>query len=350
MSEPLICFCGGGSGGHLSPLYALYQEWQKQQKTNHIKFILPNNQFDISYCQARQLPFYTLHGTRFYQGNPLKISLKLFLAVLEIVLLFRRQKPQAIIGTGGYGSVPVYLYALINNIPLFLIEPNKIAGKVNKAFSPFATIIFTHFAKPHGLKSYQAKIKNFGNPIVTAIPPNTIATKRRQLLVFGASLGAESINEFMQRLIQANLLSNPVTWITGQKSFAQYQHLHCPPQITIYPFYDQMPELYTKSCLAICRAGINTVNEIHFFQLPAIFIPYPHHQDRQQYLNCEHLIQSQACLLWEDEFLKDIKSQQLLLELLNKAHEIDTMSQKFPDYPQRNAAKNIIATLRGYCT
>jgi UDP-N-acetylglucosamine--N-acetylmuramyl-(pentapeptide) pyrophosphoryl-undecaprenol N-acetylglucosamine transferase len=346
MKEKLICFCGGGSGGHLSPLYALYQKW-KPEKNYRLRFIIPGNKFDINYCHQKKLPAFTLSGTRFYQGNPLIVLIKLLRAILEIQAFLKNKEVCAIVGTGGYGSAPVYLYAIWQNIPLFLIEPNKTAGKVNKWFSPFAKRIFTHFEQPEGLKKqFLIKIKPFGNPIADGI--KTAETARTRLLVFGASLGAESINEFMEKLLQKKNgeIYFPIIWITGHKQFDRYRHWHNPPEVNVYPFYNNMTELYENSFLSLCRAGMNTVSEIHFFQLPAIFVPYPGHKDRQQYLNCEHLVKSGACLLLEDQKLKEESSLNFFTELLQNRTEIEKMRKKFPDYPRQNATANIINEIK----
>lgn len=346
MRQNIVCFCGGGSGGHLSPLYALYKEWDVENN-GRPWFIIPGNEFDINYCHRKGLPAFALSGTRFYQGNPLIILLKLFKAIMEIQTFLKDKKVCAIVGTGGYGSVPVYLYALWQNIPLFLIEPNKTAGKVNKWFSPFAERIFTHFEQPEGLKKqFSAKIRAFGNPIAEGDKPPE--TPRNRLLAFGASLGAESINEFMEKLLQEKNgeICFPIIWITGHKQFTRYQHWHNPPEICVYPFYDNMPELYESSFLTLCRAGMNTVSEIHFFRLPAVFVPYPGHKDRQQYLNCDHLVKSGACLLLEDQKLREESSLNLFTDLLQNRTEIEKMSKKFPDYPRQNATANIIDEIK----
>jgi UDP-N-acetylglucosamine--N-acetylmuramyl-(pentapeptide) pyrophosphoryl-undecaprenol N-acetylglucosamine transferase len=337
----VVCFCGGGSGGHLQPNYALSKQFEAKGVSSF--FVVPNNEFDVSYCKAKSVDYFVYSGTRFYQGSIFSVFVKLFKALLETHAVFLKKKPSLVVGTGGYGSFPVYLYCVFMQIPFFMVEPNKICGKVNRWFALFSTKVFTHFEDVIGLSSSSA-LKT-GNPIWYEKP---VIKKRKtcRLLVFGASQGAEAINSFMGRVLKIPG-DFEVYWITGALSYEKYRQFNERENISVVPFCNEMPFQYCNSDLVLGRAGAGTVAEIEEFKVPAVFVPYPHHKDRQQFLNCEHLVSDGSCLLWEEKELDKESVLKDFLELLDDKSRISAMSSKFSSTGSRTASELIVDEVLG---
>ena len=82
-------------------------------------------------------------------------------------------------------------------------------------------------------------------------------------------------------------------------------------------YFDEMPDLLAASNLVIGRSGAVSIAEFAAAGLPAICIPYPHHKDRQQYLNAEKLVQAGAAVIVEDLPDKKLTAKNLWKELAN---------------------------------
>jgi UDP-N-acetylglucosamine--N-acetylmuramyl-(pentapeptide) pyrophosphoryl-undecaprenol N-acetylglucosamine transferase len=108
----------------------------------------------------------------------------------------------------------------------------------------------------------------------------------------GGSQGASGLNRIVtdafQRLSPEEKSKIAVTHITGANQTDQvsacYQALHLNAEI--FPFYRNMFELFSRTDLAVTRAGANTLFELAFYGIPAFVIPFPYAGGHQR-LNAE---------------------------------------------------------------
>ncbi|MBW7875492.1 MAG: UDP-N-acetylglucosamine--N-acetylmuramyl-(pentapeptide) pyrophosphoryl-undecaprenol N-acetylglucosamine transferase [Candidatus Cloacimonetes bacterium] len=325
-----ILFSGGGSGGHLMPLYSL----QRAMKQSDCLYYLPPNDFDRDFANTYKLPHVFFSQTKFYFGSLFLVCKKIRGAFLEVAAEYKRNPWSLVVSTGGYAAVPVCMHAVVNRIPLYLVEPNSVAGKVNSLFAPFAKKVYTHF--PYTKKLVWARTLNYGNPLREEI--QRLEEPGEALLAFGASLGAQSINLLMSRLVK-NELSCPVIWITGAKEYSAYSHLG-RPGVTILPFSKEIDSFYRQAKLVIGRAGAGTVAEIQELGIPSILIPYPHHKDRQQFHNAGYLVENGSSIIkTEDELPESIDE---ILEILAPNSVVyASLLRQAKALPPKNAAQRI---------
>ena len=294
-----VWFLGAGSGGHLAPNYAVYKELRHRDEGLTFRFLLTNGSLERSYAKNRGLPCYFYFFDRLVRGGFFSKVFKILISILQTFWLVGFDRPDLIISTGGYASFPGLLCARLLRIPYVLIEPNEIAGKVNRWFSSGAKFIFSNY--PEVLRDCRSEVLKLGLPL-TLDPLRVYAKSGECLLAFGASQGAQSINLFIEKVISQGLI-RPIHWIVGARDYANFEHYNDYDDITVEAFNDDMQSAYANSRLVICRAGAGTVAEVHAMSLPSIFIPFPNHEDRQQYRNCEYLRQAGCCVVWEDESL-----------------------------------------------
>ena len=228
--------------------------------------------------------------------------------------------------TGGYGSFPGLFWAKVLKIPYVLIEPNKVTGKVNRWFSGGARKIITNYKDV--LETESLKVSRLGVPLI--LKPKNI--KGRTLLAFGASQGAQSINRLIQKVVEDGHI-RPIHWIVGAKNFEDFRDYNKLDGVKVEAFCDNMQSAYESAKLVLCRSGAGTVAEIHAMNLPAIFVPFPGHQDKQQYKNCEYLQEEGCCLVWEDDSLmnkfsdlKEIWSQESKLQEMSSCYDNFSMN------------------------
>ena len=293
----MIWFLGAGSGGHLAPNYAIYKEL-KDKEDLKFRFVITGGNLERSYSIQRQLPAYYYFFDRLVKGNLILKLIKVSVCLVQNFWFLLRDKPVLVISTGGYASFPGLFWARCLGIPYVLIEPNKVVGKVNRWFSGSATLIITNYSDV--IKTNESKVLRLGIPLL--LNPNS--KQGRVLLAFGASQGAQSINRLMQKVVEEGRI-RPIHWVVGAKNFEEFCHYNQLEGVTVEAFCNNMQSAYEEARLVVCRSGAGTVSEIHAMNLPAIFVPFPGHLDRQQYRNCEYLERTGCCLVWDDDSLAD---------------------------------------------
>ena len=293
----MIWFLGAGSGGHLAPNYAIYQKLNNH-KNLRFRFLLTNGKLERSYSHDRKLPSYYYCFDRLVSGSIVQKIFKIAVCIFETLWYFFIDEPDLIVSTGGYASFPGLFWARCLRIPYVLIEPNKVAGKVNRWFAGGARLIITNYKDV--LEEHSLKVSRLGVPLLLRPKNKEGAT----LLAFGASQGAQSINRLMQKVVEDGFI-RPIHWIVGSKNFEEFRDYNNLEGVLVEAFCDDMQSAYENAQLVLCRSGAGTVAEIHAMNLPAVFVPFPGHQDRQQYKNCEYLQQAGCCLVWEDSSLQN---------------------------------------------
>ena len=317
------------------PLYSLHMALG----TNDCLYFLPPNDFDRGFARTYQIPHVFHSQTKFYAGSVFSVMQKLGRAFWEVDKEFKQNPWNLVVSTGGYAAVPACLHAILHQIPLYLVEPNSVAGKVNKLFSVFAKRVYTHFPSTQNL--WGKKIFNYGNPLRREI--QRLSKPGEAFLAFGASLGAQSINLLMSKIVQKGAACS-VIWITGAKEYPLYSHL-AGPGVTILPFSTEIDALYKKAKLVLGRAGAGTVAEMQELGMPSILVPYPHHKDRQQFHNAAYLVDRGAALMKTESELQ-ASLEEIEGILAPKSEQYNQLFKNAQALPVLNAAQRIVEDLR----
>ncbi len=211
----------------------------------------------------------------------------------------KRERVAAVVGLGGYASVPMARAAISLGVPLVLMEQNAVPGRATRWLAPSAEMICTAFDDARvGIRT-AAPIRTLGNPTRVSMgrlflqdnPVLSSATNSpRQLLVLGGSGGARVLNEAVPRALY-KLKPRMTDWNilhqTGRTDRAAtqslYEKLNVPANVT--SFIDDMPEILSQTSLAVCRAGGTTLAELALAGVPTILSPYPHATDDHQRRN-----------------------------------------------------------------
>jgi len=228
-------------------------------------------------------------------------------AVMQIIAAWRGNKPDILIGVGGYASVSAVLAAVLCRVPVVLHEQNAIPGMVNRTLARFCDTVMLGFAEAekHLPKAHCVVTGNGVRDAIAAvqcvphIPP--------RLLVMGGSQGARFLNRTIPLLCAALRQHQrvfQVHHICGKEAdVAAVQAAYAAADVTadVMAFCDDMAKFYSQGDLLIARAGAMTVSEVASCGLPTIFIPLPSAADQHQYHNAETLHACGAALLWQEQ-------------------------------------------------
>jgi UDP-N-acetylglucosamine--N-acetylmuramyl-(pentapeptide) pyrophosphoryl-undecaprenol N-acetylglucosamine transferase len=206
--------------------------------------------------------------------------------------LLRRIAPAAVVGFGGYPTVPPIVAARLAGLPIVLHEQNAVVGQANKMLIRLGATLATGFDQPKGSGRAQRQV-HVGNPVRPAItagirpyePPGSGEPFR--LLVFGGSQGARVFSgmvpgamamlpEEKRRRIRLVQQARPED-IQGTADTLRAMGIDAE----VSPFFTDMPERLAAAHLILCRAGASTVTELAVMGRPAILVPYPHALEHQ---------------------------------------------------------------------
>jgi UDP-N-acetylglucosamine--N-acetylmuramyl-(pentapeptide) pyrophosphoryl-undecaprenol N-acetylglucosamine transferase len=228
-------------------------------------------------------------------------------AVFSIIRAWRTNKPDVLVGVGGYASVSGVLAAVLCRVPVVLYEQNAIPGMVNRTLARFCHTVMLGFAEaaPYLPKATCVVTGNGVRDAIAAVQCSPHIPPR--LLVMGGSQGARFLNQTIP-LLCAELRRQKqvfqVHHICGKAAdIASVQAAYATADVNaeVIAFCDDMAEFYRQGDLLIARAGAMTVSEVTICGLPTVFIPLPSAADQHQYHNAESLRSCGAALLWQQQ-------------------------------------------------
>ncbi|MCJ2094788.1 undecaprenyldiphospho-muramoylpentapeptide beta-N-acetylglucosaminyltransferase [Methylobacterium sp. J-072] len=301
---PTILLCAGGTGGHLFPAESLAHAL----RARGIRVALATDaRVDAIASEFPASEVITIASATPSGRSPLKRASAVLtlgrgfgVAAKEI----RRINPAAIVGFGGYPTVPPVLAGQILRVPTVLHEQNAVMGRANAFLARGARTIATGFKEVRGVpdKARAPRIHT-GNPLRPAvieaakIPYPTLGDgDALHLLVFGGSQGArvmgEVVPEAIERLpapLRARL--HLVQQVRPEDLTAvQNRYLALGlAGLEAAPFFKDLPARMAASHLVVSRSGASTVSELAAIGRPSILVPLPGSLDQDQAANAATL-------------------------------------------------------------
>jgi UDP-N-acetylglucosamine--N-acetylmuramyl-(pentapeptide) pyrophosphoryl-undecaprenol N-acetylglucosamine transferase len=306
---------GGGTGGHIFPAIAIANALKKMRPDAQFLFVGAKGKMEMEKVPQAGYQIKGLDIAGFNRSSLIKnigLPLKLFKSFLQVRSIFKEFKPTAVIGVGGYSSYPVLRFAQSQGIPTFIHESNSFAGKSNMLLGKNATKIFVAI---DGMEKFftAAKIVVTGNPVRQNIAPGKVSREealdffgldadKKTVLSIGGSLGAKSINEALDKNIDAFEKNNlQLIWQTGKPYAALGKDCAAGKKnIWVNDFITQMEYAYTAADIVISRSGAMSVGELCVMQKPVLFVPYPFAAEDHQTVNARKLVDKNAALMIQD--------------------------------------------------
>ncbi|HTQ14344.1 MAG TPA: undecaprenyldiphospho-muramoylpentapeptide beta-N-acetylglucosaminyltransferase [Rhizomicrobium sp.] len=298
-----IVLSAGGTGGHLFPAQALAAELARRGRKIVVMTDARGTQYPTFFpgAEIEIVPSATLAGGLSLVTAPLKILAGVAVALRKL----SRIKPAAVVGFGGYPSLPVMLAAVIARWPTAILAPDSVLGRANRLVANSVNAIAGGLPLRRYAPDDMSKVVYTGNPV----RPEAVAMKDApyerptadgplNLLVFGGSQGARALSETVPAAVA---LLPPQ--MKARLSIVQ----QCRPEdldmvragyagvkAELAAFFGDMPQRIAKAHLVICRAGVGTVSELAVIGRPAILVPYPFATDDHQTTNALVLVEAGA--------------------------------------------------------
>lgn len=307
MSRPIV-IAAGGTGGHTFPAQATAQALMARGHRVLLATDPRGAGFAAKMPGVELLP---IHSATFSGRNPFIIAgamSKIARGVMQARAAFRREKPLAVAGFGGYPALPSMLAARMTGTPSIIHDANALLGRVNRLVAKRVTKIAVAFDKVEWLpKGTESKVILVGNPVRQAIVDHVVPFAPPgqgpiNLLVFGGSQGARVMSDvvpgalaLLPDALRARL--RVVQQARGEdleRARAAYAALGVGAETM--EFIGDMPERLAASHLVIARAGASTCAELTVMGRPSVLVPYPFATDDHQSYNARVLADSGAAL------------------------------------------------------
>ena len=362
MSFKIVIACGG-TGGHLFPGIAVAQA--AQARGHEVRVLISEKNIDALASEGHdQLRFEKIPAI----AMPPVLSLRMvkFLwrcwrTTAACKKLLREFGADAVLGMGGFTSLPPLYAGRRLKLPTLLHESNAIPGKSNLLSARFCDLVLlglgecaSHFPK--------ARTSLVGTPLRAALRAPVdrqeaaaffgLDPQRPVLLVMGGSQGARGVNDTVLSVIpQLDPQSLQIIHLTGPQEFNTVQDAYraFPHRSHVAPFCQRMEYAYALATLCISRAGASSLTELSAFGLPTILIPYPHAAEDHQTKNAEVFTRAHAALMVQERDLSTGRLLNMIQDLLNHEEARRNLQTNMRNLSPANSAELVCAAIEDLC-
>lgn len=358
MNAVIAC---GGTGGHLFPGLAVAETLR--DRGHEVMLFVSEKEIDAlamsggSNFRFEKLPSVGLPSL--YSPAILGFVRRFAESLSLCRSIYRKFKPQAVLGMGGFTSTAPILAGRLRGVPTFIHESNAVPGKANRLTARMVRAVLLGFKE---CAPFFPKVRTevTGTPIRTELKRLDRQVAREKLglradlptlLVMGGSQGASGINRAVIRSLPS-LRDVPlqVIHLAGTRDERlvadNYRRENIPAYVTA--FHHQMEEVYSAADFTVARSGAASLAEFAFFGLPGILIPFPYAADDHQSRNAEIFVRAEAAILLKESELSGDLLARKIRDLIADPRKIRRMSDNFSRLAPKDAAGLVANTMEKY--
>ncbi|NTU78792.1 MAG: UDP-N-acetylglucosamine--N-acetylmuramyl-(pentapeptide) pyrophosphoryl-undecaprenol N-acetylglucosamine transferase [Chloroflexales bacterium] len=387
-----MLLCGGGTGGHVYPALAVAEAIggasARAADRGPQTVAAAGGRWSVVYigsvggmeerivAHESSLPFRALPAAALRGRGPVQLARGALTTVAGVAAASRlidELRPAAVLGTGGYVCVPLFLAARARGVPTMVYLPDVVPGLAVRLLSRIATLTAVNVedALPRlGLRPGQTRALVTGYPVRGELFGQDRAACRRAFgldgelpvaIVYGGSRGARSVNRAVEALLPDLLEHCAIIHVCGREgdvSWLRASSERLPDRLQVrYKLYEylesgerSMVAAFGAADLAICRSGASTLAELPAAGLPAVLVPYPYvHQDE----NADYLVRRGAAVKVADAAMLGAGRPnegalfREVVRLLDDKHERQRMAEQSRALARPDAAQSLAGALLG---
>jgi UDP-N-acetylglucosamine--N-acetylmuramyl-(pentapeptide) pyrophosphoryl-undecaprenol N-acetylglucosamine transferase len=350
----------GGTGGHLFPGLAVAEVLRGQG--HEVLLFVSEKEVDARALQnhpdlAREkLPSIGLPSV--FSPAMVTFLRRLRASLKQCGAVYDKDRPDAVLGMGGFTSIAPLIAARRRGIPAFLHESNAIPGKANRLAARFCRAVLLGFdecARHFGSRPTRVTGTPIRRELTVDVPSREearrrlgLADGRTTLLVMGGSQGAAGINALLAQSAPHLAGSDlQVIHLAGEREAGTVRGAYETAGVpcAVLPFCDRMQDVYPAADLAVSRAGAASLGELSWFGLPAVLIPYPYAAEDHQRLNADIYARHGAARIVAERQASAESLAPLLRSLLESPESLETMASAARTLAPRDAAERVAAIM-----
>ncbi len=351
----------GGTGGHLLPAFALAAELDR--RGHHVALITDARGAEIP-GKPEFMPAHVLPAGRFGK-NPLA-WLKGLSSVLEgrrmALRLFESFEPSAVVGFGGYASLPAILASTHAGVPTVVHEQNAVLGRVNRLLASRVQAIATAYPEVRRLDGkHAAKVHLVGNPVRSRVLalrdqpfPAFSEDGLLRVLVTGGSQGARVLSQVvpdgLAMLPPALRQRLQVTQQCRAEDLdavrERYRSHGIPAELATY--FEDMAVRLADAHLFIGRAGASTIAELTAVGRPAILVPLPIATDDHQAANTREMARAGGARMIRQERFEAKELAKQIMALADDPHGLANAAHAAWNCGRPRAVEDLADLVEGF--
>ncbi|WP_170331572.1 UDP-N-acetylglucosamine--N-acetylmuramyl-(pentapeptide) pyrophosphoryl-undecaprenol N-acetylglucosamine transferase [Ruegeria arenilitoris] len=314
MTKPYLLIAAGGTGGHMFPAQALteamlHKGWRVRLSTD-----ARGARYTSGFPHSTEIV--EASSATFARGGLAAKALvgpKIAGGVTSMAFQMMRDRPDVVVGFGGYPSIPALGAATMLKIPRMIHEQNGILGRVNQLFATRVSQVACGIWPtdlPEGARGVHT-----GNPVRAAvleraaagyIPPGDYPMS---ILVMGGSQGARILSDVVPGAIAALpealrdhiRVAHQARDEDGERVTAFYADHGIRAEVK--PFFQDVPRRMSDAQLVISRSGASSVADISVIGRPSILIPFAAAAGDHQTANARGLVQAGGAIMIPENLL-----------------------------------------------
>ena len=344
---------GGGTGGHCIPMSVLYSEIIRKNDC----YILTDERGQKYFKDISVKKKILIKNLINKQGKIFNL-INLPYILIQSIPYYLKLRPDFVLGFGGYFTVPIIIAGWLMRFKIFLHEGNAIIGKANRFLLNFTKDLLTSFENTLiSGKKININNKMVGLPIRINKDDKVLNNNSSNdfvISVIGGSQGAHnlSINIAQSiKCVQDNSEKRIIVYhqcrsedLESLQAYYQTHNINNDVRV----FFDEMAQVLSKSNLVISRSGSSTVNEIIYYCIPSILIPYPHASDNHQYYNAKNLNTSECTKIISNDSVNLENIINSINEIMNDNERVNLIKNRLKARRIINPSKNIIDYLESH--
>src|SRR5688572_4981001 len=326
-----ILFAGGGTLGPVTPLLAVAEEIGRTRPEAECVFVGtpdgPERRL-VEEAGMRFLPLAAPKLRRYFSLRTLGMPFELGASVWKAGAILSKEKPDAVVGAGGYVQVPLILAARLRGVKILVHQQDVVPSLSNRLVAGHASAITVAFEK--SLADFpKAKTEAVGNPVRRAVEEGDrskglallgVTGELPVVLAFGGGTGSVFLNELIASASPLWTGFADLAHITGlEKTPARLPKLTNPGRYHRFDFVGKdIAHLMAAADVVISRAGMGTLTELAALAKPVILVPIA---DSHQEKNAEYVVERGGARMFRE---LDLTPEQLVTftrDLLKKPDE-----------------------------
>ena len=329
-----IIFAAGGTGGHIIPTINLMKHFSER---GYEVLLVTDKRGEVFTKNYSKFKTYLLRTGTPTNKNFIKKIISyfvIFFSVIHSIIILKKEKPDLVIGLGGYVSFPISFTSKFFNLPLVIYECNIVLGRTNKYLLQIAKKIFL----AHNIQNFPEKYKNKSYETGTILDKKIInnfnfkekANNNLSILVLGGSQGAEIFGRIVPTVIKKikdkgyNIEINQQCTQNQKKELEDYYKKNSIKNY-LFEFDPNILKLTSSSHLAISRCGASTIAELAHTFTPFIAIPLLNSIDNHQYLNAKFYESLGCCWILEEKNFNTENLFNLIIDIIKDKNKLTNM-------------------------
>ncbi len=325
---------GGGTGGHILPALAFYEEFISEYSEDDILYVGRKNSIEEKLVNENNFNFKCIPSVSYNKGV-LSFVFVMSVGIVKSMALIIKGKYNVILGFGGYTAFPALFAGLILRKKVIVHESNAVPGKVVRFLARMGAAV------AYGFESCRQNFNNVKNICFTGTPIRKrffnyskedgwkisgLESGVPVIMIIGGSQGSRFLNNNAVELIKKikklgkNVQVIHVTGIDNEYNFKNEYSLNNIKSYSV-PFSNDIGALYKVANVVIARAGALTVTELLITNTPAVMIPLPSSAGNHQLKNAETLKKKNLAAVVQEKNFNINDAAEIIIELLDKKNE-----------------------------